>query len=216
MNKEWYYDAYWEDGQTLKEIGDGLGVHAQTILNRMKKFGIPRRSSTSHSLKTIKKQSEVKLGEKNPMHGKKRPQHSKLMKKKMKGRKFSTETLQKMSNAKKGICGPHHNKWVHPDKRKGTLNKNIRRLSEMKQWRTAVFTRDDYTCQFCKDRGVFLHADHIKPLHLLIKECNIEKLSEAADEPKFWDIENGRTLCVECHKATKTFGAKIRKIDGFN
>ena len=169
-----------------------------------KKFIEPYKSNNT---KTI-----TRIGNKNPMFGKKRPEHSSLMKKKMKGRKLSTASRQKMAAAKRGIIGPEHNKWIEPDKRKGTLNKNIRRLKEMKEWRQKVFEKDNYTCTSCGKRGSYLHADHIKPLHFLLIKYKILKPSDAVKTPEIWNVENGRTLCVPCHKLTKTFGAKIRKI----
>ena len=61
----------------------------------------------------------------------------------------------------------------------------------MKQWRKDVFERDDYRCMSCGDRGVKLHADHILPF---------------AYFPRLrFDINNGRTLCVDCHKQTETY-----------
>jgi hypothetical protein len=76
-------------------------------------------------------------------------------------------------------------------------NKLIRGSFEYKWWREEVFKRDDYTCSFCQKKGVFLHADHIKPFSLF-------------PELRF-DLQNGRTLCVPCHKSTDTFAGKIRK-----
>jgi hypothetical protein len=62
---------------------------------------------------------------------------------------------------------------------------------EYKLWRTAVFERDNYTCIWCGKRGGNLQADHIKPWALY---------------PELrYAIDNGRTLCVECHKTTDTF-----------
>lgn len=59
---------------------------------------------------------------------------------------------------------------------------------EYKQWRAAVFTRDDYTCQMCYARGGDLNADHILPW---------------AHYPKLrYELDNGRTLCLACHKTT--------------
>ena len=54
-----------------------------------------------------------------------------------------------------------------------------------KKWRTAIFERDDYTCQKCKIKGMELHAHHIK---------------EWAIYPEFrYLLENGVTLCIACH-----------------
>lgn len=75
-------------------------------------------------------------------------------------------------------------------------NNNIRKSKKYKNWRTAVFERDDYTCSNCGVRGSELNADHIKPFSLY-------------PELRF-DIENGRTLCVDCHRKTPTYGAKIK------
>lgn len=213
MERDWLYNEYWTKERSLKEIGKDVNLSAQAILNCMKKFNIPRRSCAKHTNKTKQKQSRVKAGKNNPMFGIKRPEHSKHMKSVLKGRTFSKTTIEKMSKAKRGICGPKHNKWVEPDKRKGCLNKNIRRLEEMKIWRMAVYKRDNWTCQICHLKGGKLHADHITPLHFLIKEFNIQKPSDAIAQPAIWDINNGRTLCVDCHKRTKTFGSKIRKIN---
>lgn len=68
--------------------------------------------------------------------------------------------------------------------------------AEYRNWRRQVFERDDYTCQFCEERGGKLNADHIKP-YSLFPELR-------------YDIENGRTLCVECHKKTDTYMVKSR------
>lgn len=61
-----------------------------------------------------------------------------------------------------------------------------------KEWRTAVFARDNYTCQICGQRGGRLQADHIKPY-------------KAFPDLRL-DLSNGRTLCIECHKKTPTYG----------
>jgi 5-methylcytosine-specific restriction endonuclease McrA len=78
-----------------------------------------------------------------------------------------------------------------PDK-KSPLHKRIRASVEYKAWRKAVFERDNWTCQMCSGRGGILQADHIKPFALF-------------PELRF-DVSNGRTLCLDCHSKTETFG----------
>jgi hypothetical protein len=66
------------------------------------------------------------------------------------------------------------------------LNARERKRSEYRQWRNTIFTRDDFTCQKCRKRGIEINAHHIKPF------SKYEKLR--------YNISNGITLCVECHK----------------
>lgn len=59
-------------------------------------------------------------------------------------------------------------------------------------WRASVLKRDNYTCQMCFIIGGKLEVDHIKPF---------------AYYPNLrFSLENGRTLCKECHKKTDTWG----------
>lgn len=75
-----------------------------------------------------------------------------------------------------------------------------RRLQSYKEWRRAVFQRDNYTCQFCGARSqagrrVRLNADHILPF---------------STHPELrTEVSNGRTLCEPCHRATPTFGKQL-------
>jgi len=95
----------------------------------------------------------------------------------------------------RNLRGEKHPNW----RGKTSQNKRDRESKDYVLWRTAVFTRDDYTCQSCGDRGEKLNADHIKPF---------------AYYPDLrFAIDNGRTLCVDCHKQTDTYGWKARSYE---
>lgn len=92
------------------------------------------------------------------------------------------------------IRGEKHHNWqggITP------LNKQARNSLEYKIWRKAVFERDNYTCVLCGVRGGNLNADHIKSF------ASFPELRLA--------IDNGRTLCISCHKKTNNFAGKLVK-----
>lgn len=64
-------------------------------------------------------------------------------------------------------------------------SRELRNSSEYREWRTAVFERDDYTCQLCGQRGGELNAHHMKPW--------------AKYEELRFEVSNGLTLCEPCH-----------------
>jgi len=67
-----------------------------------------------------------------------------------------------------------------------------------KQWRKSVYERDKYTCRICGQVGHKLNAHHIQ---------NYAEFHENR-----YDIENGITLCVDCHKAFHDkYGKKSNK-----
>ena len=149
-----------------------------------------------HTEASKKKQSLAKLGKPGPWAGKKRPSPSKETREKMSrahiGRRHTPETRRQMSEARRGPLGPRWQGGLV------AINLIIRKSVEYKLWREAVFKRDGYACIWGgKAHGNKLHADHIKPFAFF-------------PELRF-AIDNGRTLCVECHKTTETYGKNVCK-----
>lgn len=113
------------------------------------------------------------------------------------GKKHSEEVRKKMSLAqrnRKDNSGENHHAW------KGGItpvNEKIRKSFEYKLWRKAVFERDNYQCIWGgKEHGSKLNADHIKPF-------------SQYPELRF-AIDNGRTLCEDCHRKTDTWGGRTK------
>ena len=117
-----------------------------------------------------------------------------------KGIKLSNEIKKKLSDAKKGkkrIPFSETTKRKMSESHQGERNSNwqggitpeyekARKRKEMRLWRESVFTRDNWTCQKCGKKGGELNAHHLRPF---------AKYKELRTS-----IENGITLCRECHK----------------
>jgi len=103
-----------------------------------------------------------------------------------KGRKHSLQTRKKIGESHSGERCTWWKGGVTP------INFKVRNSLEYKLWREAVFKRDNWTCVWCGKRGGELNADHIKPF------CDYPELR--------FSIDNGRTLCVLCHRTTSTYG----------
>jgi 5-methylcytosine-specific restriction endonuclease McrA len=83
---------------------------------------------------------------------------------------------------KAGINHPLNNPNISKDD-----YENQRKSPEYRRWRTAVLKRDDYTCVSCglKRKIKYIHVHHL--------------FSYADYEDKRLDINNGVTMCKDCH-----------------
>lgn len=110
------------------------------------------------------------------------------------GRKMTSSDKSKMREKKIGKIGNLANNWQggKTDERRTLMSRE-----EYKQWRMNCFERDEYTCQCCEKVGGKLECHHIKSW---------------SEFPELrLDINNGITLCRECHKLTDNYGAKSIK-----
>lgn len=103
----------------------------------------------------------------------------------MYGKHHTPEVRKKMSAGKRGNKNPF---WKGG---KDSEARRIRQRIEYRLWREAVFARDNWTCQKCEERGGKLHSHHIKSF---------------AEYPELrFAIDNGETLCQDCHKLTDSY-----------
>ena len=123
-----------------------------------------------------------------------------------KGMKMSEDFCKKNSEAQlkseRLPRGEKHWNW------KGGTTKfrhHVMELAAYKKWRQAVFERDDFTCE-CGKRGGELHADHKVSFREIVERFGLRTIADAINCAFLWDVENGKTLCVPCHRLTPTFG----------
>ena len=109
------------------------------------------------------------------------------------GRKHSLETRKKWSEIHKGENAYNWKGGIT------SLHHQIRNCFEYRQWRSDVFTRDDFTCQYCNQTGGNLIAHHIVEFADIIERHEILTLEEALECSELWNINNGITFCKECH-----------------
>jgi 5-methylcytosine-specific restriction endonuclease McrA len=100
---------------------------------------------------------------------------------------FYKELIRKCNtpeaNAKKSHKGKNHPLWIED---KSKLKHREHSTIRVKLWRLDVFERDEFICQRCNKKGGKLQAHHIK--------------SWAKYPDVRFDVNNGITLCIKCHK----------------
>lgn len=141
----------------------------------------------------------VKNGKRNSFYGK---HHTQESKQKIRdnldisgknnpfyGKHHTIETKNKISISHKGkkipsISGDKHPNW-NPNLT-DEERKNKRKYPKYYEWRIAVFKKDDYVCQICKEHSKTLVAHHLDGFN-----NNLDKRIL---------LENGITLCEKHHK----------------
>lgn len=173
--------------ETRRKMGEAQKGHIVSEDTRRKIS--KKNSGKKRSAEFCKAVSETKKGNKNRLGKFHSIETRRKISISLSGKKHSLETRMKRSENQKGSNGSNWKGGITP------INEIIRKSLEYKLWREAVFKRDNYTCVLCLERGERLNADHIKRF---------------SDYPKLrFVVDNGRTLCVSCHRTTDTWGRKL-------
>ena len=145
--------------------------------------GIPRskevREKISKSHFGIKPNNETRLKLRNSHLGKKQSEEVKI---------------------KRGVylCGSQNHSWKGGNP---PIFDKIRRLFKYRQWRSDIFSRDFWTCQKCnKKNNIRIETHHIKSFRTILYEYKINNIEQALNCEELWDINNGLTLCINCHR----------------
>lgn len=159
MEKELLYHLHYFNNLSITKIAKELNCSHMTIYRAFKRFGIQCRKS------------ELLIGK----HQGGRPIGAIPWNKGITGLSIG---WPKGKSRPRGKDSPS---WRGGEERYSRINDVY-----LKTWRKAVYTRDNYTCQYCGARGVKLNAHHIKFWR---------------DYPELrYTVSNGETVCIPCHK----------------
>jgi len=202
--------GYKHTEETKRKIGlaNSIVLRGRKLSEEHKKKISEARKGKHHSEEIKKKMSEAKKGNKNPA---KRPEVREKMSKAHQGKKLSEETKKKLREINKkfpikywlGKKLSEETKRKMSESRRRYYDKKGRKLKDYRQsakylnWRLSVFKRDNFTCLICQKVGGELNAHHIK--------------SWAKYPELRYDINNGITLCKDCHKMIHKLKPPIKK-----
>lgn len=200
-NRAWLYCEYWGKGKNCAEIGREIGYTGEWISKILDKHGIPKRAykwtkEEKELIVTLHSQGLTFTEIADRLENRTYEAIRNIAYKELgllsnyDPSEQDEATRRKISATLQGIPDSEWSGFIESE------NAMIRKSIPYKRWRTEVFERDGYVCVKCGDGG-YINADHIKPFSIY-------------PELRF-DIENGQTLCVPCHKEkTKTDLEEIR------
>lgn len=195
LNKDILKKFYLEEGKTSLEIASILGCADRTVRKYISKYNLNKTPAEAQQSKLLflTKSKIKKTYVKNNF----------ILKNTARELEISTSCLRSLFKKLK-ITKPKREKTNKEVKR--YLRDCIKSIG----WKKLILERDNYTCQECGQIGGILNIDHKKPFSLILKENIILTIEQGLQCEELWDINNGRVLCLKCHKQTETFGNKRR------
>lgn len=206
-NPELIIKLYTIDNLSSKDIAKQIGISDVSVLNWLKRYNIPIKKTGSFNYKIRKTTTEIDL------------KICELYTQWMSSRKIKevignidkTTIIEiiKRYNITPHSKGYNAKQWSKSHMWKGWISKIstlIRHRKETKQWKKKVLKRNGYKCVQCW-ATTELEVDHIIPLKEIRRTHNIKDVTDELfiKIPLLTDINNGRTLCFNCHKQTETY-----------
>jgi 5-methylcytosine-specific restriction endonuclease McrA len=210
MNKKYFWtkeqlsDLYENQKLSSLQISNQLNCRKDQVLYWLHKYDIKLRPQQLFIVG-----HKINIGRKKSLEVKQKISKAHV------GKTHTLETKEKISLTKKQTkchVGNRNGRWIDG---RNTLRHAIRHLEEYRCWIQEVFKRDKYTCQYCGDKtSGNLQAHHLIPFKMLIslflnrnKNLDIKKdhfklLELAKIDKEIFDIDNGITLCKNCHELT--------------
>lgn len=215
-DREWLWQKYHTDLMPVGQIAQLCNVSSDTIWIHMRRFQITLRKRSqseatrerirvAHKGKKLSQEHRKNLslahvGNKSALGHKLSEEVKRLIgeqhcgNKYRLGKKHSEETKKLISKAlktsSKVLRGENHPNWNEGSSR-GYKWESYKNNRDYRIWREAIYKRDDYTCQSCKQRGGHLAPHHIK--------------SWTKYPTLRFEVNNGITLCESCHALTYNY-----------
>jgi transcription elongation factor Elf1 len=184
----------WNNSDICRSCSAKLSIHKKPQCSSV--YWLDDEVKERHSL-SIKNSESYKIGilNREDISGSKNP---------MFGKKHKKETIKKMSISRTGKIGENSTAWKGG---KLSITRLVKGFQYRNGWYKKVYERDNFKCTRCnsKDR---IEAHHIKPIKQIIDENKM--LFEDNDKLYLYlinldiiideKLENGITLCRNCHK----------------
>ena len=186
VTKDLLTELYIKESKSCLQISREINKSIRQVSRYLQRFGIKARP---FSTKGLQPRLGVILSDETK---------DKIRKKHL-GKKLSPEHRLKVIKTLNSFTGSRNNNWkggATPINKR--ISNKLRGTKEIRWWREMVLKRDGYKClECCATEN--LHVDHIAPFKLYPELRT--------------SIDNGRTLCVKCHRKTATYGNKTKIIN---